>query len=426
VLSPYLTILRKPGAWTFSAAGTLARLPMSMVTLSIVLLVSAVYGEYALAGRIAAVYVVAQAIAAPQLAVLVDRFGQSRIMRPALAIAAVGLVSLTLLATQHAAEPWLWLSASVAGATVGSVGALVRARWSLVTTTSRELHTAYSLESALDELVFVVGPMLAAFLATQISPTVGLASAVLFSVGGGFWFLSQRRTEPPASGRPPVGERRSAIASAGMVAVALVFVAVGIIFGATDVSTVAFTAELGVGGWAGAILAVFASGSLISGLLTGALHFAGPAWRRFVIGVVVLAVTSSAFVLATTPVVLAVVMFVAGLAIAPSVIAGNAVVQEIVPARSLTEGLTWVGTSIGVGFAVGTSVAGATIDRFGGHAGFIVVVAAAGIATLVAVAAIGTLRSSTLRARTRFEDAAPDTRTPAQTRGVPEGDTTGG
>ena len=69
MLSPYLTILRKPGAWTFSAAGTLARLPMSMVTLSIVLLVSAVYGEYALAGRIAAVYVVAQAIAAPQLAV---------------------------------------------------------------------------------------------------------------------------------------------------------------------------------------------------------------------------------------------------------------------------------------------------------------------------------------------------------------------
>ena len=98
MLSPYLTILRKPGAWTFSAAGTLARLPMSMVTLSIVLLVSAVYGEYALAGRIAAVYVVAQAIAAPQLAVLVDRFGQSIIMRPALAIAAVGLVVLGVVA----------------------------------------------------------------------------------------------------------------------------------------------------------------------------------------------------------------------------------------------------------------------------------------------------------------------------------------
>ena len=98
MLSPYRDVLSRPGALAFSGAGALARLPMSMVGIGIVLMVSALYDSYGLAGRVAAVYVVAQAVCSPQLGRLVDRYGQSHVMRPAVAISSVGLLGLVVAA----------------------------------------------------------------------------------------------------------------------------------------------------------------------------------------------------------------------------------------------------------------------------------------------------------------------------------------
>lgn len=407
MLAPYRDVLRTPGAVPFSVAGAFARLPMSMVTISIVLLVQSVYGEYALAGRVAAVYVVAQAIVAPQLAKLIDAFGQARIMRPALSVAVSALAGLALAAAVQSHQGWLYVAAAVTGASVGSMGALVRARWNQVLTNPRRLHTAYALESAVDELVFVVGPVLATTLAAAINPMAGLVIATVAAAGGGFWFLAQRTTEPPAAGRPQGADRGSVMRNGGMVVIALVFVAMGTIFGGVDVSTVAFAESLGTPALAGVVLAVFAAGSLISGLLYGAREFVMALWKRFLIGIVLLAVGTSLFVLVDSLLVLAAVGFVTGFAIAPTIISGNALVRELVSPRRLTEGLTWVSTAIGVGFAIGSSAAGAVIDDHGPHAGYYVVVGAAGLATAVALAGAVALRGAVAR-RAVLPTAAPD------------------
>src|SRR6188768_4282531 len=127
MLQPYRDVLTRPGALAFSGAGVLARLPMSMVGIGIVLMISALYGSYGLAGRVSAVYVVAQALCSPQLARLVDRHGQARVMRPAVAVASVGLVTLVV-AARADSNPWLlYVAAAVTGAAVGSFGSLVRA-----------------------------------------------------------------------------------------------------------------------------------------------------------------------------------------------------------------------------------------------------------------------------------------------------------
>ena len=107
---------------------------------------------------------------------------------------------------------------------------------------------------------------------------------------------------------------------------------------------------------------------------------------------VALAVGVCFFFLVQSLVALAAVMFVAGFAIAPTLINGNGLVQDLVPRERLTEGLTWVGTSLGVGVSVGSSVAGAQIDIHGSHAGFLVVVISAGAAVLATLAALRTLR----------------------------------
>ncbi len=397
MLQPYREVLARPGALAFSSAGVLARLPISMVGIGMVLAVSGIYGSYGLAGRVSAVYVVVQAICSPLLARLVDRHGQARTMRPATLVAAGALAVFIAAAALQAPTPWLYALAVVVGASSGSIGALVRARWSYVLDDHRALHTAYSLESALDEVVFVVGPVAATLLATSVTPTAGLVVPVLALLVGGLIFLGLRGTEPPVAPREPGERHRSVMRSGSMVVLAAVFVGMGAIFGATDVSVVAFAEEQGSKGAAGFILAVFATGSLISGLVYGSRHFVRPLWQRFALGMVALALGVALFELVTSLAVLAVVMFAAGFAIAPTLINGNGLVQQIVPRRQLTEGLTWVGTSLGVGVSLGSSVSGAVIDAQGSHGGFLVVQAAAAVSVVATLASLRRLRADSRR-----------------------------
>ncbi|GAA3800277.1 MFS transporter [Cellulomonas soli] len=396
MLQPYRDVLSRPGALAFSSSGTLARLPMSMIGIGIVLMVSALYDSYGLAGRVSAVYVTAQALCSPQIARLVDRFGQARVMRPAVAVSATGTVTLVILASTHAPEAALYVAAVVTGGAIGSFGSLVRARWSRVLGRDpRRLHTAYSLESALDELVFIVGPVLATVLATSVNPVAGLVVPLVGMIGGGYWFLSLRASEPPVAPHDAPRPRGSVLRNPGMIVLAVVFVAMGSIFGATDVSTVAFAEEEGNKGVAGVILAVFALGSMLSGLAYGARHWVRPLWQRFAIGMIGLAVGASLFVAVDSLPALAAVMFVTGIAIAPTLVNGNGLVQDLVPPERLTEGLTWVGTSLGVGVSVGSSIAGAQIDAHGSRSGFLVVVVSAVCAVLATFVALRTLRPRT-------------------------------
>jgi MFS family permease len=392
VLGPYKDVLSRPGALAFSASGALARLPMSMVGIGIVLMVSAEYGSYGLAGRVSAVYVIAQAVCSPQLSRLVDRHGQARIMRPAVAVSAAGLVGLVAASLTGASEVVLYVTAAVTGAAIGSFGSLVRARWSYVLGDTRQMHTAYALESALDELVFVVGPVAATLLATGVAPSAGLVIPLVAMIVGGYWFCALKATEPPVASKDQPRPRGSVLRTPAMFVLVLVFVAMGSIFGANDVATVAFADEAGHKNMAGPVLAVFAAGSLVSGLLYGTRHWKRPLHQRFANGMIALAIGVSLFFFVDSLWALAAVMFVTGFAIAPTIINGNALVQQLVPAERLTEGLTWVGTALGVGVSVGSSVAGVRIDAAGSHAGFLVVVVSAAVAVIAVLLSYRTLR----------------------------------
>lgn len=391
--NPYLDVLSSPGAAAFSTAAAIARMPMSMIGIGTVLMVQTLYGSYGMAGRVAAVLGLAQALVSPQLARWVDRRGQRVILLPSLGVTALGLAGLVVAGVLHAPEPVLWLFAAVAGASQGSYGSMVRARWSHLLRDPRRLHTAYSLESAVDELVYIAGPILATTLATAIAAPSGLVVAAVATVAGGLWFCSLRGTEPPVRPAPADGApRRSALLVPGMPVLLVAFVSTGTIFGAAEVATVAFAEEEGAKAMSGVVLAVFAAGSLLAGLAYGARHWISPATRRFTIGMAALAAGVSLFFLANSLWALAAVMFVTGMAIAPTIITGNALVQELMEPHQLTEGLAWVGTAIGIGASVGASLAGVRIDDAGAHAGFLVAMVASWVAAVVTLAAGRTLR----------------------------------
>lgn len=365
---------------------------MSMLGIGTVLMVESLYDSYSLAGGVSATLIFAQAIVSPQAARIVDRYGQRRVMFPLLFLAALGLSGLIATAVAHGPEPLLYLTAAVAGGASGSYGSFVRARWSNALDDPKALHTAYSLESALDEFVFVVGPAVVTILATSVAPPAGLAVPLIAAFIGGWWFLAQRATEPPVRGRVEGERTTSAMRQAGMLPLVLIFIAMGTVLGGVDVATIAFAEEKGTPGMAGVVLAIFALGSLTSGLAYGAKHWVSPLWRRFVIGVILLAFGTSLFSLAHTLPALAGIMFIAGFAIAPTLINGNALVQNLVRPAQLTEGLAWVGTSLGIGVSIGASLTGTRVDAVGAVGGFHVVMVGGAVCVVVTLVSLRSLR----------------------------------
>ncbi|MGH8823295.1 MAG: MFS transporter [Jiangellaceae bacterium] len=385
MLGPYLRVLRTPGALAFSASGLVARLPMSMFGIGIVLAISVTEGSYGRAGLVAGAALLAQAAAAPVQARVADRVGQRRMLLPVLALHAVGLGSFILLVGRAPLAALLATSA-VAGASLPSFGALVRARWARVHTGTPLLHTAYALESVLDEVVFVVGPVLATILATSVHPLSGLVTNLVLTVGGGLWFAAQRATEPPPRPRTrAAGVDRLSPRSLGWIV--LTFAFMGGIFGSVEVVTVAFADHAGATQAAGVVLALYALGSLVSGLVVGAVHWRSGPRRRFVLGQVVMAAALLPLPFVGSVPVLAVVMFLAGLAISPTLIAGFSLVEAEVPASRLTEGLAWISTALNIGVSMGAAVAGPVIDRAGASPGFVVAVSCGLLATVVCVGA---------------------------------------
>ena len=392
MLTRYREVLRIPGARRFSAAGVVARLPIGMTGLAMVMLVSIEYGSYALAGATSAAYVLALAICAPQLSRAVDRYGQSRVMLPAITVSGLANLAVAYAAAQHAPGVVLVGLALLVGATQGSLPSLVRARWTHVSRNAGQLHTAFSMEAALDEVAFMLGPVLATWLATTVASWLPLVLSGLTQLVGGWLFLSLRSSEPPASGRRPRGDGAALLRIRVLWLVFAAFAMMGVVFGAVDVSTVAFAGEVGRPAAAGPALLVFSLGSFLAGLVYGSRQWPGSIRQHFVLGTVLLCLGTGSFFFVGSIGALALVMFLTGLALSPTFVAGQSLVHGLVPRDRVTEGLAWVGTSLNAGVALGSSVAGLGVDRAGSPGGFGVTLTGAVLALLVVVAAAPVLR----------------------------------
>jgi MFS family permease len=346
-----------------------------MLPLGIVLIISARNGHYGFAGILSATYIFGAAPGNPLLARLVDRYGQRRVLLPATAVTIAALVLLAVLLKTGAPDPVLVLPTFLTGFSYVSVGSLVRARWSLALAGRPDLSTAYSVESVLDEIIFVVGPLAATVIATHADPVdVLYISAALIGLGA-LWLGAQRHTEPPR--HPPDAPRhRSALREPGMALLMITTAAMGALFASAELSTVAFCGQHGQRALSGVVLALIAGGSASAGVLYGSRRWRSDVLTRYRLQSVVFAFVPALFLLASNIPVLAVCAFVVGLAISPTLITAFGLVERLVPSGALTEGLAWLLTGLNVGYGAGSAVVGGIADAHGARTAFAVAVVA--------------------------------------------------
>ncbi|MBJ6359765.1 MFS transporter [Paenibacillus sp. GCM10012307] len=379
----YQDIFTPPGSKLFSAAGFVARMPISMTSIGLVTMLSQMRGGYGLAGAIAAVFALATALISPQLSRLVDRLGQSRVLLPAGMVSAASIGALLLLARFGAPDWTLFICALFAGC-MPSMPAMVRARWTELYRGSPKLHTAFSFESVLDEICFIIGPILSVGLSVSVFPEAGPLAACLFLITGILLFTRQKSSEPAI--RPQLtGESGSVLRLGSIRMLAFTFVAIGIIFSTVDVVTVAFAEYQGYKVGASYVLAIYATGSCLAGLVFGLLKIKQTLQRQFLTGVALMTLTLLPLLLVDSMTKLALIVFFSGLTVAPTMIITMGLIEKIVPSHQLTEGMTWATTGLGIGVASGSAVAGWVIDTISVQSGFSVAIAAGVLALVISL-----------------------------------------
>ncbi|MDQ3405743.1 MAG: MFS transporter [Actinomycetota bacterium] len=381
--NPYRELFSAPGSVAFSVAGFIARMPISMTGIGIIAMLSQMRDDYALAGLVSATFTLSMALIGPQVSRVVDRRGQGKVLLPVTGISVASLGAL-LLCAHYGAPTWTLFLFAVFAGFMPSMAAMVRARWSELYRDSPRLHTAFSLESVIDEMTFVVGPALSVSLCTILFPEAGPLLAVILLAVGVLLFTAQRKSEPRVQ---PISDEGggSAIRNGAVQILVLTLLAGGVIVGTIDVVSVAFAEQQGSVAAAGIVVSVYAVGSGAAGLLFGMLKLTIPLPRLLLLGTLGTALTTLPLLIVGDILTLSIAVFASGVFFAPTMIVIMGLVERIVPSSKLTEGMTWAITGLSIGVALGAAVSGAAVERFGPDGGFLVAVTAGAAALVIAL-----------------------------------------
>ncbi|WEV46395.1 MFS transporter [Bifidobacterium sp. ESL0690] len=426
--SPYGRLFAIPGSKAFCISGAVARLPISMMSLGIVLALNHMYNNWTVAGTMSAVYILAVAAVTPLYARLFDRFGQHKIGWVALGLSVVFMLVFALAAWARVPIAVLFVLAILMGLTQFSFGALVRTRWAYALRDPKDadlLDTAYALEAGIDEMVFILGPILAAFLATSVSPVSQLFVPTVACAIGGAVFFSLKDTQPPVIETVSVvaaspsdedvkaasenlggtagyrldedgvslrqlhthaAKPKSVLLYAGIIPLLVVFVVFNMSFNEFDVSVTAMMKAIGREQLLGLQLAMFAVGSCIGAFIFGSKKPKGSNWQHMVVFLTLLTI-GYVFcrLVMDNLILLGVASVLSGLCVSPLFATGNLIVKDIVPPSSLTEGLSWVTTAGSVGTSFGSSLAGMVLDVSSPHVGLLLPIATTFAAVPLAV-----------------------------------------
>jgi MFS family permease len=399
----YRLALSTPGALRFAVPGILARFPIGMMGISILLFISAVTHRYDTAGALSATSALGYAMAAPQLARAADRIGQRPILAGCGALCAVS-GTLFVVCALHSAPLWALVALAAAmGAGTPAIGSMVRARWSGLLAGSELLPTAFAFESIADEVIFIAGPIIATFLATGVASGAGVICSLVLICGGSAALALSRKTEPGRDTGPrPTG---SALFIGPVAIITLINACCGAMWGSIDIATVSFASDENHRGLAGLLLAGYGIGSVVAGVVYGARKWKAPLPRILHAATALMAIGIAPMLLVHNVYAAVLVLCIAGATSCPALIVAMLLVQNGVPSSRRTEALAWQSTGIWLGVALGSTVGGRLTDGSGPHA----VYAFASICGLVscAIATIGRRRVGWQPAEQPAEDQLP-------------------
>ncbi|GGN18184.1 MFS transporter [Streptomyces fuscichromogenes] len=376
----YLEILRTRHAARLLTGTLVGRLPNATAALAIVLFVRAEGGTYSLAGALAAVYGVANAVGQPLLGRLVDLCGQPRVQLPAALASAAAMAVFAFAGT--GSLPVAYAAVAAAGLCVPPLEGGLRALWPSVLGEGDQVHTAYAMDAVAQEVMFTLGPLLVTLCVSLWSAQAAL---LVVNVMGVLGALSVVVSPPSRAWRSAPREAHwlGALRSSGLLALLGAFLFVGVAMGSITVASVPYADDHGgdvVYGW---LMAALGLGALLGGSVYGARRWTGEPARRLRALVALLAVCYLPLMLMPDAVAMVLLTVLAGVFLAPAIACAFVLVDRHAPRGTVTEAFSWLVTTFTVGASVGTGLAGPVVEAGGALWGFAVPGVAGGVSLLV-------------------------------------------
>jgi MFS family permease len=384
----YLEILRARHALRLLTGTLVGRLPNATAAIALVLFVRAEGGTYSLAGALAAVYGVANAVGQPLLGRLVDLYGQPRVQLPAAVLAALAMTLFALSGTDPL--PLACTAVTAAGLFTPPLEGGLRALWPSVLRREEQVHTAYAMDAVAQEIMFTVGPLLVTLCVSLWDERAALLVLNLLGVLGALCVV----LSPPSRAwrsAPREAHWLGALRSPGLLALLAAFLFVGIALGSITVASVSYADQHGGDAVYGWLMAGLGLGALAGGTVYGARQWAGTPERRLRVLVALLAVCYVPLTLMPGAVVMVLLSVVSGVFLAPCIACAFIIVDRHAPTGTVTEAFSWLVTTFTVGASVGTGLAGPVVQAGGTLWGFVLPGAAGAVSLLVLLATGGVL-----------------------------------
>jgi MFS family permease len=372
--------MRKPHAPSTFGFGVLGRVPMAMNTVAIVFLVSDVRDSFAIAGITSAFYTLSGAIISPRIGKLADRFGTRPVLLPVTLINALSTFGLLYFIDRSIIG--LFAVAAVFGATFPNFGSYTRTRWSRSISDEKELSSALSLESVIDETAYVVGPALAGFLFSFYGSQSPLLAGIFFVIIGGVG-LALTSTDHGGFARVEDDHSRGILSIPYVKSLLLSLVAMGLLFGSNFVVIIAVATEGGRASDGGLWVGLYPLGSAVSGLIYGFIHWKISSTVRYTVSLAVMTLCTSGILFFQDLDTIVFWIIVSGIAIGPALISANAFMKELVPLSRLNESFAFLGAAISIGITIGSVLSGVIVEEFDGWKGFYFMTAATALATVI-------------------------------------------
>ncbi|HXM54944.1 MAG TPA: MFS transporter [Candidatus Dormibacteraeota bacterium] len=373
-----LAVLRRPDARSLVLAGFIARLPVGMTGLAIVLVIQQRTHSFGDAGLAAGMFWLLGGCAYPLQGRLVDRHGQARVLVPCILVFSAALGALDVVA----GHPPRWVApacGAVAGAAFPPISASVRTLLAAVTDGTREQIAAlYTVESIAQELFYLCGPLLVALLAMLASGAI-IAGTVAAGLAGTIWLASLPAVRQSPGSTPAAGGRYGRPLASPAVRTLLVTAALtGAVLGSLEIAVLALSVSRSAPAAAGPLLAVVSAGSITGGLVAGARFGADRVVRQFA-GFAGAFAVALAVVAATPSVPLAAVgLLVAGMPVAPMLACSYSLMRTVAPPGRQMEAFSWMSVATAAGSAGGLAACGLLLQRLPAPALFLVLAACAG------------------------------------------------
>lgn len=354
----YLSLLRATHVLRLLMGTLIGRLPSAMATLAIPLALREVDASYGFVGLATGTFAIAAAVGGPLLGRAVDHIGQPKVLIPTAALAGLGF---TLIGLFPERQSWVLAGAILAGAATPPLEPCLRALWPRILPATR-LDRAYALDASAQELIFVGAPLIVAGTVAVTYPAMALWLAALLGAIG----VLIVATAPPS--RAYRAEERSThwlgpLRSTGLVVLLTGLIGSGMTIGTLNVLVISYAEQHRLPGGAGTLLALNAAGALIGALSYGAMRWEMPLPRRGLLMAGGMALGYSLLILLPAPPLMAVLMVVTGLFLAPLLTVSFVLVDRLAPAGTVTEAFAWLVTVFTSGTAIGAAVAGAVIER---------------------------------------------------------------